>query len=96
MYAIVTAKMPGVARPCTKRQKIRTWRPDEVADIRVAMPMRAAEATMTRLRPRRSAIWPTKGAARATAAVAAVTVSTTWLCEARKTFSSSGKTGCVA
>ena len=68
------AKIPGVARPCTKRHAISWCRLDEVAASTVVTVNTHADPTMTRRRPKRSATRPMIGAAIATAIVGAVTV----------------------
>ena len=92
----MVAKTPGVASPCTKRQSISCGRLAEVAARAVATASRNADATITRLRPTRSARRPTAGAASATATVDAVTVRLTAKWVAEKTRISSGSSGCVA
>src|SRR5206468_2797217 len=71
------------------------WRVAEVAPPRVARPRRAADQTMTRLRPMRSATMPAKGAARATPKVAAVTVRLTAALPTWKRVAKSGRMGWV-
>ena len=66
--------MPGVAIPCTNRQKISCCRLFDVAASTVATVSAHAEPTMTRRRPRRSASRPMNGAVIATATVGAVMV----------------------
>ena len=68
----------------------------EVAQSAVATAMRAAEITITRFRPIRSATDPISGAAMATPAVAAVTVRLTRPADAWNRDASNGKRGCVA
>ena len=93
---MVVANTPGVASPCTKRHSSSCARLAEVAASAVASARRNAEATITRLRPTRSARRPTPGAARATAIVDAVTVRLTAKWVAEKTRISIGSSGWVA
>ncbi len=96
MYAIVTAKMAGMNRPCRKRQKISEYSPVAVAVRSVGTDSPSAAATMTRFRPTLSAIGPMNGDASATAVVVALTVRLTLAAEPPKTLVKSGSKGCVA
>jgi len=81
--------------PCRNRQKM-SWPSDvEVAERSVGMEIPSSDATMTRLRARRSASAPKIGAERATPSVAAETVMPTAVFEAWKSVVSSGSNGCV-
>src|ERR1017187_1221155 len=93
---MVTAKMPGVKTPCQKRQTSICDRLPEAAAPAVGTESKRAESTITRLRPRRSATTPAKGAARATAAVEAVSTRLTAPAETRNSRASMGSSGCGA
>ncbi len=68
----MTAKTPGAARPCTKRQKIIADKFGDSATITVGIASITMATTMTRLRPSTSATVPANGAISATASVLAV------------------------
>src|SRR5271157_374355 len=93
---MVTAKIPGVRTPCQKRQN-RSWaRLAEVPARSVGTASRKAAATITLLRPKRSAMAPVSGAEIATAMVDTVTTQPTVPAEAPKALASSGRSGCGA
>lgn len=73
IYAMVTAKMPGVSTPCRNRQNRSCGRFWAKAAISVGITSSRVAGTITCLRPWRSAMSPTNGAASATAMVAALT-----------------------
>jgi hypothetical protein len=93
MYATVTAKMPGVTMPSRKRHMMSAPSEGAVAAPNVVRATRAADQTMTRFRPSRSATVPIRGAAIATPVVAAVTVRLTATFDAPKTDVSIGSSG---
>ena len=71
---MVTAKIGGSSRPCTKRQKI-SWLSVGASAVMVAgMSSSAIAATITRLRPSTSDSAPVNGAVAATASVPAVMI----------------------
>ena len=82
---MATPKMPGITRPCRKRQKISMDSDVAVEARSVGMASSSVAMTMTRLRPARSATSPQNGAERATPIVAALTVIPTAAFEAAKT-----------
>ena len=92
---MVLAKIPGVAIPWTKRQKISWWRFCEVEASAVATVSVQADRTITRLKPSRSASRPMNGAKIATATVGAVMVSPASNVDASNVRVSSGSSGCV-
>ena len=93
---MVTAKIPGVNTPCQNRQKMSCPSLAEVAARKVGRASRKAAGTITRLRPRRSASTPAKGAARATAMVDAVTTRLMAAADAWNVAASIGSSGCGA
>ncbi len=96
MYAMITAKIPGVKTPCRKRQNSSCPKLVAVAARSVGTASRKAAGTITRLRPKRSATMPAKGAASATASVDAVTTRLIMAGETRNSRASSGNSGCGA
>src|ERR1019366_8267930 len=93
---MVTAKIPGVRTPCQKRQN-RSWGKLVEAPARsVGTASRNAAATITLLRPKRSAMAPVSGAEMATAMVDTVITQPTAAAEAPKALASSGRSGCGA
>ena len=69
---MVTAKIGGIARPCTNRQKMSGGKVGASATMTVGTTSTNSAVTMTRLRPSTSATAPVKGAVSATASVLAV------------------------
>ena len=96
MYAMITAKIPGVNTPCRNRQKSSCPKLVAVAASSVGTASRNAAGTITRLRPKRSATTPAKGAAIATASVEAVTTRLIAAGETRNSRASIGSSGCGA
>ena len=88
--------MPGVATPCTKRQKISWASVVDVAASAVATVSAMADVTIMRRRPKRSASRPITGAVSATATVGAVIVRLTASADAPNIRASIGSKGWVA
>src|ERR1019366_4997711 len=93
---MITAKIPGVNTPCRNRQKSSCPKLVDVAASSVGTASRNAAGTMTRLRPKRSATTPAKGAAIATASVEADTTRLIAAAETRNSRASMGNSGCGA
>src|ERR1035438_3065090 len=93
---MITAKIPGVNIPCRKRQNRSCPKLVAVAPSSVGTASRNAAGTITRLRPKRSATTPAKGAAKATASVEAVTTRLMAAAETRNSRASKGNSGCGA
>ena len=93
---MITAKIPGVNTPCRNRQKSSCPKLVAVAASSVGAASRNAAGTITRLRPKRSATTPARGAAIATARVEAVTTRLIAAAETRNSRASMGSSGCGA
>ena len=90
------AKIAGKIMPCTKRQKRSSGRLAESEAKNVGMAIRTIAGTITRLRPRRSAKMPIKGAVKATPRLVALTVMLTSPVLAPKKVFRDGRRGWVA
>jgi len=71
IYAIITAMTPGVHNPAINLNRISWFKLPATADPSVAIDKAKRHGTITRFRPRASAISPTNGEKSATASVAA-------------------------
>ena len=92
----MTAKIGGSTSPCTARQKMSAGRLSASPTITVGTISMNIATTITRLRPRTSAIAPVNGAVNATASVETVMMVETSAAPAPNSFDSSGRIDCGA